>query len=208
MSLALWGCGSKPEKQEIEESEEVGITNVIDKVQDMAKAAEQSQKNANCKLEERIKRGDTLAIHYSELAKFLPNEIDGFRVEGEPEGETGNALGVSISSARKKYVKGADYINIELSDYNSGSNAAQTTLSMFSITAEISMENNEVKQTGFKQGEEIKGSLIYDKGRRIAELSAVIGGRFLVKMEANNQKDAEKLKEYFQKLPLNQLAAL
>jgi len=70
------------------------------------------------------------------------------------------------------------------------------------------MENNEVKQTGFKQGEEIKGSLIYDKGRRIAELSAVIGGRFLVKMEANNQKDAEKLKEYFQKLPLNQLAAL
>jgi hypothetical protein len=42
LSLALWGCGSKPEKQEIEESEEVGITNVIDKVQDIAKAAEQS----------------------------------------------------------------------------------------------------------------------------------------------------------------------
>jgi hypothetical protein len=69
------------------------------------------------------------------------------------------------------------------------------------------MENSDMKQTGFRQGNDIKGTLIYQKSRQVAELSAVIGGRFLVKMEANNQKDAEKLKEYFQKIALNELAS-
>lgn len=209
LAAVLFSCGgSKPENQEMEEGEEVGITNALDKVEDMAKAAEQSQKDANKKMEERIRRGDTLAISYSELAKFLPDEIDGYKAEGEARGETTSMPGMSISVARKKLVKGQDYINLELSDYNGGANSvSQGALAMFSMAAEISMENNDMKQTGFKQGDDIKGSLIYQKNRQVAELSAVISGRFLVKMEAGNQKDAEKLKEYFQKISLNELAA-
>jgi hypothetical protein len=209
LAAVLFGCGgSKPENQEMEEGEEVGITNILEKAGDMAKAAEQSQKDANKKMEERIKRGDTLAIPYSELAKFLPDEIDGYKSEEEASGETTNTLGMSVSVVRKKFVKGEDYVNIELSDYNGGANtASQGALAMFSMAAEISMENSDMKQTGFRQGNDIKGTLIYQKSRQVAELSAVIGGRFLVKMEANNQKDAEKLKEYFQKIALNELAS-
>lgn len=205
----LTACGgSKPENQEMEEGEEVGLTNMLDKAEDMIKAAEQSQKDADKKLQERIKRGDTLAIPYSELGKFLPDEIDGYKAEEEAKGETTSMPGMSVSVVRKRLTKGQDYVNIELSDYNGGANAvSQGALTMFSMAAEISMENNDIKQTGFKQGEDIKGSLIYQKNRQVAELSAVIGGRFLVKMEANNQKDTEKLKEYFQKISFNELAA-
>lgn len=209
LAAVLFSCGSsKPENQEMEEGEEVGITNMLEKAEDMAKAAEQSQKDANQKMEERIRRGDTLAMPYSELAKFLPDEIDGYKAEGEARGETTTMPGMSISVVRKKLIKGQDYVNIELSDYNGGANTvSQGALAMFSMAAEISMENNDMKQTGFKQGDDIKGSLIYQKNRQVAELSAVISGRFLVKMEAGNQKDAEKLKEYFQKISLNELAA-
>ncbi len=205
----LAACGGyKPKNQETEEGEEVGITNMLDKAEDMVKAAEQSQKDADKKLQERIKRGDTLAIPYSELGKFLPDEIDGYKAEGEAQGETTSMPGTSVSVVRKRLTKEQDYVNIELSDYNGGANAfSQGALTMFSMAAEISMENNDMKQTGFKQGEDIRGSLIYRKNRQVAELSAVIGGRFLVKMEANNQKDTEKLKEYFQKISLNELAA-
>lgn len=209
LAVVLFSCGgSKPENQEMEEGEEIGITNALDKVQDMAKAAEQSQKTADRKLQERIKRGDTLAIPYIDLAKFLPDEVDGYKATEEPQGQTSNMPGMSMSTVRKRLVNGNNYIQYELSDYNSGANAAaQGALAMFSMAAEISMENNEMKQTGFKQGDDIRGSLVYQKDRQIAELSAVIGSRFLVKIEANNQKDTEKVKEYFQKLPLSDLAA-
>lgn len=208
--VMLCGCGgkTKSEEQKTEEGEEIGVNNLLQKAEDMAKAAEQSQKKANAKMAERIKRGDTLAIPYTELAKFLPDELDGYKAQGAPQGETTNMPGMSASTVRKRLVKGDEYINFEISDYNSGANAAaQAALAIFAMAAEISMETADMKQIGFKQGDDIKGSLIYHKGRQLAELSAVIAGRFLVKIEANRQQDVEKLKEYFQKLPLNELAA-
>ncbi|MCS7017590.1 MAG: hypothetical protein RMJ87_05305 [Cytophagales bacterium] len=195
-------------QQSIQEAEQVGVTNLLEKASDLAKAAEQSQKAADDRAKQRIERGDTLAMPYTELAKFLPNELDGFKAEGEPQGESSNTAGMSVSSARKRLLRGKDYLYLEISDYNGGVNvAAQNILAMFSMAAEISMETGDMQQIGFKQGEDIKGSIIYHKGRQVAELSAVIANRFLLKMEANNQQDAEKLKQYFQQLPLATLAS-
>ncbi|WP_448518256.1 hypothetical protein [Rhodoflexus sp.] len=209
LAATIFSCGGSKSEGKMEEGEKVGITNALDKIQDMANAVEQSQKNAEQKLQERIRRGDTLAIPYAELARFIPDAIDDFKSEtSELRGETTTTAGMSVSTVRKKLVNGDSYISFELTDYNSGANAAaQGALAMFSMAAEISMENNEMKQVGFKQGSEIKGSITLQKNRQIAELAAVIAGRFLVKVEANNQTDIEGIKDYFQRLSLNELSA-
>ena len=50
-------------------------------------------------------KGDTLAMHYTELQKFLPTVLDGYTAK-EPDGSTVNMMGASYSNAEIRFKNG------------------------------------------------------------------------------------------------------
>jgi hypothetical protein len=115
-------------------------------------------------------------------------------------------MGVSVSNAKRRFENDEKYVEVELYDYNSPGGLTSAMLFPFTMAAEISMEDTNVKQTGFKQGSQIKGSHMYRKGDKVAELSAVVAGRFVIMVKANEQPDMEFVKSVFNNFNLDKLS--
>ncbi|PLX06913.1 MAG: hypothetical protein C0594_06525, partial [Marinilabiliales bacterium] len=110
-------CGASNAPVEDEQKEEVAQVE-----EDLNDAAEEV-KNAFADLKEVAEEmgatsNDGTAMHYEELQKYLPTEIDGYTA-GKPKGGTITMQGMSYSSAEITFSKeGAGDIDVVLLDYN------------------------------------------------------------------------------------------
>jgi hypothetical protein len=207
-ALGACGGGEKAEEAKMEEAENVnGVLDGVGRLSDMAKNLEEAGKTSEARLKARRERGDTVVIGYQELAKYLP-EVSGYQHEGEPSGETSNAMGFGVSTAKQRYVNGSKYVEISLLDYNSMSGAGAAALAGFAFAAEVSSESNEEKVVGFKKSADIKGSQVFRKKDKYAMLTAIVTDRFMITISANEQEDLEFIKQVFESFDLNKLASL
>lgn len=210
LACALGACGGseKAEDAKMEEAENVnGVLDGVGRLSDMAKNLEEAGKTSGARLKARRERGDTVVIGYQELAKYLP-EVSGYQREGEPSGETSNAMGFGVSTAKQRYVNGSKYVEISLLDYNSMSGAGAAALAGFAFAAEVSSDSNDEKVVGFKKSADIKGSQVLRKKSKDATLTAVVTDRFMITISANEQEDLEFVKQVFESFDLNKLASL
>jgi hypothetical protein len=202
------GGGEKAEDAKIEEADKVdGVLDGLGKLGEVAKDMEQAGKANEGRLKARRERGDTVAINYAELAKYLP-DIDGYTREGGPAGETSNAMGIGMSNSKQRYVNGDKHIEVSIADFNSSSGLGAGALMSYTIAASISSESDDEKIVGFTKSENIKGSQVLRKLAKTAALNAVITDRFLITIEANEQNDLELVKKVFEGMDLNKLAEL
>jgi hypothetical protein len=204
LGILLSACGGKV--QEMKE-----VAEAIQKAPEAAQKMEQANNEGQKRYEQRRAKGDTLAIHFNELMKYLPQNVDGYKAE-EPTGSTTNSMGFSLSQVERKFTKpGTDgnesYIHLTIVDYNAGY-AFYAGLTYWAAM-DIQQETTEGYQKTFKPG--IEYSVAYEeytKSNKTAKVTYSLGYRFLLTMEANNQSNTDLLKDIAKRMDLKKLASL
>ncbi|MFC0184220.1 hypothetical protein SAMN04515674_102250 [Pseudarcicella hirudinis] len=181
------------------------------KVKDAANAAEglknyaQNMEASTKKMEDRRSKGDTIALPYAELQKYLPASVSGYTKDGDPEGESMNMTGASYSTASQKFKKGDDDLKVTIVDYN----AAYALFGMATAMMQtgFSVDNADEKLGGveLKAG---KGWEDFKKKEKRASVVVTINERFLVTVEASNQTSTDLVKDVANSLDLKKLADL
>jgi len=176
---------------------------------EMAKNMEKSQNAAQAKIDERKKKGDTLAMPYQKLQQYLPTALAGYKAE-TPGGESMNMPGMSYSNASIRFTKEntptPDNVTIELLDYNQV--GAMFTAATFWMSG-YSREDAKGYEKTFNPGiNNVFGFEKFEKERKYAELTYAIGYRFILTIKGYNQTDGEALKNIGKSMKLSELAGM
>lgn len=198
----LLSCGEKVD--ELKKAAEF-----VQKAPEMAKNIEKSANEAEAIREQRVKRGDTLAMNYEKLITYLPSSIAGYEAE-EPSGESINVMGLSYSTASRRFVqKGGDIskeIEVTLIDY-----VAVESLYMAATywLSGYSRENAESYDKTFDPG--IKNVFALDhfeKKDKRGEVTYGLGYRFLLKISSDGIDNTDILKNVAKSMKLEELAKM
>jgi hypothetical protein len=158
------------------------------------------------RLKARRAKGDTLAMPYAELEKFLPTSEDGYTA-GKPNGASINMSQVSYSAADVTFKKdNGDIIKVSIIDYNQAYqiyNQASLAWSM-GMSVDSPNEKAEVVKLDNTNG----GWEAYRKNSKEADITLGIGSRFFVKVEATNQTDVDMVKSIAKSIDLAKLASM
>lgn len=183
--LAATGCGKKHD-------------NAVDAMTAMATAAtaapkiEQGMKEAEQFQKDRIARGDTLAMPYAELQKFLPSSVSGYTAREEPAGSQQAMPGFSMSQASQTWVATpnptgmAPEVEVTVVDFGGTQQGyammAAPMLMGFSqedAHRRVGAISIDVPNTGAWQE--------FDKDSKDAKVTAVARYRFLITVDARNK---------------------
>jgi outer membrane murein-binding lipoprotein Lpp len=196
-SLALTGCEQAQEAK-----------NAYSAIATTTKAAKEINNNmeaSQSRLEERKKRGDTLALNYKELQKYLPASPAGYTPDGDPEGQSTNMANMHMSTASQKYKKGDQTLRVSLIDYNSAAPLFMGATAMMNTGME--MEDDNQLMRGIKMDKEgVKGMETLEKKEHKATVTLGIGDRFLATVEASGQDNTDLVKSVAESLSLDELA--
>jgi hypothetical protein len=188
------------------------IKQAADNAESFAKAASNMEENmaaSEQRREERRKRGDTLAVPYQELQKYLPENIGGYTAQA-PDGTTMNSEMGSYSSASRRYTKAGadgseDYVEVAIVDYNASADMFTGLTSMWGANFSMEDANGYTKtfNPGFKNG---IGWEHFDKQNKNSELSYGLGDRFIVTIKSSNQSNNDFVKSVGNSMKLAELA--
>ncbi|MCR5886280.1 hypothetical protein LRS06_00535 [Hymenobacter sp. J193] len=176
------------------------------KLKDAGENIENTLDAAKAQREEREKRGDTLSLPYKELQTYLPAEISGFTA-GNPEGQSKKMGGFAFSTASREFTKDSVTIITELIDYNGAHDMYQGAAAMFALGMESENDEELVKSTSLGI-EGASGMENFHKKDGRAQLTLTLGGRFMVRVDADKQKDLSLVESVAKQIDLKKLAKL
>lgn len=143
---------------------------------------------------ERIEKGDTVAVAYTELQKRLPSAPDGYTAAEEPGGSSQSMGGFSMSQAEQKFTMpaGADgnapTIEVTLVDFG-GTQAAYGMMAL-PMMMNVSSEDAHHRMSTIKVDIPYSwASEEYNKDSKEAKVAIVTRYRYLVTVEARNQAE-------------------
>jgi hypothetical protein len=168
-------------------------------------AAKTGMDDANAKMKARRAKGDTLAMPYTDLQKYLPASIDGYTAE-TPTGASMNMMNMSYSTAMVHFKKDNDWVKVTIVDYNQAINLYNSATAMWSMG--LTVDSPEEKANGIKPDNTIGGWQVYKKKTKDATVTLGVGYRFWVQVEANDQADADKVLSIAKSVDLSKLANL
>ena len=148
----------------------------------------------------------TDAVDFRVLKELMPEEINGMP-RTSSDGEKNSAMGFTMSRAEARYeTQGSNAsIRIEISDAG-----AMTGMAAMAAFAWASMDVDRESETGYEKTTTIKGYRGYEKVDRqtnFAELSILVGGRFMVELEGN-EVGIDGLKAALDKIDLGKLEGM
>ena len=156
---------------------------------------------------QRRERGDTLAIGYKELQKYLPASPAGYAPSGTPEGENMNMPQAHFSSASQQYLLGDKTLKVALVDYNAAAPLFMASTAM--MNSGLSMEDDSQLLRGVDLGlPNTKGIETLDKKDHKATVVLGVADRFLVTVEASGQDDIKMVEDVAKNLNLKEMAKL
>lgn len=201
LTLSLISCGGGKEKEE----EEVNVSkNPLEALVAAGEAIEKSANAGETKMKERRAKGDTLAMPYADLQKYLPS-IDGYKMD-EPNGATVNMGAISYSSAEAKYKKGDNWVKISIIDYNQAYAMYSAATAMWAMGMSVDTPNE--KAGGIKFGDDVGGWEVFQKKNKNAAVTLGVGSRFWVNIEADNQENTDFVKSVAKSIDLSKLSAM
>lgn len=205
LMLSFVNCGGESKKEEEEKAAAKSLGGALGSLMKMGKEMEKSAKAAQDKQAERRAKGDTLAMPYAELQKYLP-VIEGYKME-EPDGGSVNMNGMSYSNAEGRYKndKGKT-IKVSIIDYNQAYSMYSAATAMWAMG--MTIDTPKEKANGFKIDDNTGGWEVYQKKNKQATVTLGIGDRFWVNVEAEDQENTEFVKEIAKKIDLAKLAAI
>lgn len=148
----------------------------------------------------------TDAVDFRVLKELMPEEINGMP-RTSSDGEKNSAMGFTMSRAEARYeTQGTNAsIRIEISDAG-----AMTGMAAMAAFAWASMDVDRENDTGYEKTTTIKGYRGYEKLDRqtnFAELSILVGGRFMVELEGT-EVGIDGLKAALDKIDLGKLEGM
>ena len=197
ISLSLTGC---QQAQDAKNAYSAVVT-TTKAAKEMANGLEAAQ----AKQATRRQQGDTLAINYKELQKYLPASAEGYATEGGPAGQSMNMGGMHLSTAEQNYKKGDQTLKVSLVDYNSAAPLFMAATAMMNSGREMEDDNQLTRGLDLKQ-DGVKGMETLDKQSHKATVVLGISDRFLATVEASGQNDTELVKSVAKSLNLSELA--
>ena len=178
----------------------------LSQVSKISKNAETALSEAQTQREQRKQRGDTISMPYKELQQFLPADLSGYTAEA-PSGESTKAAGLSFSTATQKFTHVDATLEVSLTDYNGAQDVYQGMAAMFALGLEQENDEQLVRPTQLNL-DGVKGMETFHKQDGRAELVLTAGGRFLIKIEADQQKDLDFVQEVARKMDLEKMAGM
>ncbi|MGE0442153.1 MAG: hypothetical protein AB7S39_16850 [Gemmatimonadales bacterium] len=186
VAVAAVGCGKAKDT-----SDAVGAA-----VQAAANApkVETAMAAAEAMRNERIARGDTVAIPYAELKTYLPESIDGYTPEGEAEGSQQSMPGFSLSQAERTWEKtgvtegDVPSVHVTIADFG-GTEQAYGMIAaplFMGFTQEDDHHRAGATPTSVADAAAWEE---YDKDTRDAKITLVARYRYLISVEARNQTE-------------------
>lgn len=186
--------------------------NAVKAVKNLAENTENIQESileANDRMEERKERGDTLAVHYEQLAEYLPGSFAGYEKDGEMNGGTTKTPGLgSYSNVVQSYLDAeGNELEVSIVDYNTALAMYSTVMAVYASGFEIDNTNEHIK--GFEHSEQVKGWTVLHKKNHKAEAYAGVSDRFHISVKADNQENTDLVMEVITNgIPLDQLVKL
>ncbi|HRP01196.1 MAG TPA: hypothetical protein PLE30_00965 [Candidatus Kapabacteria bacterium] len=203
IAICLVSCGEKVDE----------IKNTAEVIQNMSEAGEKVQEANDLvekKIQERKSKGDTLAMNFNDLMKYLPSTIDGYTAS-EPEGSSTNAMGFSFSQVSRSFSKtsgdNTQDIRIELIDYNA-SYAYLSGLAYWTNMNISTESTNGFERTVKTDIDNVFAYEKYQKDSKTASIMYVVAYRFILNIEGNGIDNIEVLKSVVNKIDLKKLASL
>ena len=142
------------------------------------------------------------AVNFEELLALLP-EATGW-TRGKPRGEQ-VTMGVTMSQAKAEYEKGDASIDLQITD-SSFNQLVLTPFTMF-LKAGFSERTTE----GYTKSVPVAGNPGFEKWNREskrAEVTVVIGNRFIVQGTGHNVENVDAVRALVQSVDLGKLASL
>ncbi|MCA8830029.1 hypothetical protein [Hymenobacter pini] len=178
----------------------------ISKLKETGEKLEASMDKVKTQREERVKRGDTLSLPYKELQAYLPAEVSGYTA-ANPSGQSTKMSGLAFSTASRDFTKDNSTVKVELMDYNGANQLYQGAAGLLGMGLESENDEELVKSTDLGV-EGVSGMETYRKKDRQAELMLTMGGRFMVKITADQQPDLQLVESVAKQMDLEKLAKM
>jgi hypothetical protein len=181
--LFLAGCGQKAND----------VKNALSAAQAVSSGAiEEGLADAEKLQKERVANGDTLAIPYEELQKFLPTDVSGYTSSGEPEGSSQSMPGFSMSQVRQRWAGTAaadgstPEVEVTLVDF--GGTQQGYAMMAAPMMMGIRQEDSHRKVGSVKVDIPHTGGWEeFNKDNKDAKFTAVTRYRYVITVEARNQ---------------------
>ena len=184
VALVVAGCGKKADEAQDAMSAVAAAAGAAPKLEAGMKEAEQFQKD-------RVAKGDTVAMPYTEIQKFLPASIDGFTARGEPEGSQQAMGGFSMSQAEQTWVKdptaqgSPPEIHVTVIDF--GGTQQGYAMMAAPMMMGFSQEDARRRVGSVKMGVPYTGGWEeFDKESKDAKITAITRYRYVITVESRN----------------------
>lgn len=198
--VLLVACGGGSDSQKSDETEENTENSESSSSTDAEEAASEEESS-----DSESSNSNQASIDYKTLQKYLPKNIKGYEAEGNPSGQQMNTPGGSFSQAEQVFKKGDDRFTVVIADYH----LANAQLNLISAAWNMQFEDDNSKAGSVSlKGGKIKGWEVFDKQQKNANLTLIVGNRFLVNLTADNQKNTEFVKSTAESMDLNALIKL
>jgi hypothetical protein len=185
--VGLVGCGEKIKQMKDAANAVSEIAKNAEKAKDATDEAEKFQA-------ERRAKGDTVAMSYEDLQKFLPSAPGGYQVSGEPSGSSQTMTGFSMSQAEQEYSKpagedgNAPTVSVKIVDFG-GSQMAYGLMAL-PMMMNLSQEDAHHRMKTITMNTPYSwASEEYDKDNKDSKVTVVTRYRYIITVEASNQSD-------------------
>jgi len=155
---------------------------------------------------ERVKNGDTLALPYKDLEKYLPAEVSGYTA-AEPSGQSMKTAGMAFSSAERKFTKDSVEVTVKIMDYNGANQLYQGVAALASLGLESEDDETLLRAAPLTQNG-VKGTETFHKKTGEADVTLAVGDRFTVTVSGTHQKDLAQVEAVAKSLDLDAMAKL
>jgi hypothetical protein len=187
--VALVGCGERAQEAR-------NTMNAMQAVAEAAKNTESTQDEAARFQEERRSRGDTVAMGYEDLQKFLPSAPSGYSPEADPSGSSQSMGAFSMATAEQRFVKpaGADgatpTLIVTLIDFG-GTEGAYGMMAL-PMMMNLSQEDAHQRMKTMKLDLPYSwGSEEYNKDTRDAKFTVMTRYRYVITVDARHHGSDE-----------------
>ncbi len=119
LASSLISCGSSDKKSD--SNDQSNAQTMVNQAEAIKAAAGMDTKGTEdayaAKMKERRAKGDTLAMPFADLEKYLPQSVDGYTAE-KPDGASVNMGKMSYSGANIRFKKdNGDWVKVSIVDY-------------------------------------------------------------------------------------------
>jgi hypothetical protein len=191
--LLCAACGGDDQKKKEAEEASVSLSGTLNAVQEMAKQAEEAQKN-----------GPVETVDFRKLKEMLPADADGL-ARKSATGEKNGMAGFAFSTATGRYENDDSSQNIELVLVDAGGTGAMMGMAAWSM-----VDMDKETDSGYEKTTMIGDNKAYEKfenADKSGEVAVLVNKRFIVTVKGKGVA-MDKLKSVLDDVDLDKLGEL